>query len=302
MDGFGNEFFRSKRKGRFLTSESMPNGKSKVPESRKKGTGRAQRVPPQLPLAKLLPTIITIFSLCFGMTSVRFAMSNKWELAVLCVFISALLDAFDGRVARLLGQSSQFGAELDSLSDLVCFGLAPSLLLFFFVKATPTMGNMENASWCVGMFFTVCCAVRLARFNALQILNAPKAEWQKKYFTGVPAPAGAVIALFPFILFFSTGNINFMDCGFIFFCMIGSGVLMISTLKSFSSKMIELKNGMTSTGLLIITLVMGCLLAELWLTLAVLIFAYLAAIPYGIYQYAKTEKEMKSRDVSQQVR
>jgi CDP-diacylglycerol--serine O-phosphatidyltransferase len=242
-------------------------------------------------LVKMLPSTITISSFCFGLTAIRFALFHKWELAVLCVFISALLDAFDGKVARLLGQSSQFGAELDSLSDLVCFGVAPSILLFL-----KTMYFMEGIGWGICMFFTVCCALRLARFNTVQILNEPKPEWHKKYFTGVPAPAGAILALFPLILFFSTGNDYFLTPWFVSFCIITSGILMISTIKNFSSKMIEIRNGLVSPELLVISFIVICLISSLWTTLSILICLYVIAIPYGAHQYAKSEKEASKKE------
>ncbi|MDR2681612.1 MAG: CDP-diacylglycerol--serine O-phosphatidyltransferase [Holosporaceae bacterium] len=250
----------------------------------------------RVPFTRIFPTVITIAAFCFGMTSIRFALSHKWEMAVMCVLISALLDSFDGRVARMLGQSSQFGAELDSLSDLVCFGVTPSLLLFF--RSAHALGNI---GWGICMFFTVCCALRLARFNATQILNEPQPEWQKKYFTGIPAPAGAIIALFPFILHFSTGSAYFLNEKNVFFGLFLSGVLMVSTIKSISSKMIEIKNGFASLELLGISLVIICLITGLWLTLTVLVSLYIAVIPYGAYKYAKTAKAEKESSAFKQV-
>ncbi|GHU13002.1 hypothetical protein FACS189449_07720 [Alphaproteobacteria bacterium] len=214
----------------------------------------------------------------------------------MCILVSALLDSFDGRVARMLGQSSQFGAELDSLSDLVCFGVAPSIILFL-----RSICVMEHAGWGICMFFTVCCALRLARFNAIQILNEPKPEWQKKYFSGIPAPAGAIIALFPFILSFSTESEYFLSEKIVSFFLLFSGVLMISTIKSMSSKMIEIKNGIVSPELLIVSLVIICLITELWLTLTVLVFLYIATIPYGAYKYSRTKREEGASDVFKQV-
>jgi CDP-diacylglycerol--serine O-phosphatidyltransferase len=235
-------------------------------------------------LARVLPSVITVSAFCFGLTSIRFALFHKWELAVLCVFVASLLDAFDGRVARILGQSSHFGAELDSLSDLVCFGVAPSLILFL-----KTMYFMENFGWGICMFFTVCCALRLARFNAT--MNEEKPDWTKKYFSGVPAPAGAILALFPLILFFATSLECFLNSTFVSFCMLSSGALMVSVIKTFSSKMIEIKKRFVSPELLAIIMIVICLITALWITLAVLVSAYILAIPYGTYHYAKKEKE-----------
>ncbi|MCR5224933.1 MAG: CDP-diacylglycerol--serine O-phosphatidyltransferase [Alphaproteobacteria bacterium] len=236
-------------------------------------------------ILKLLPSAVTIAAFCFGLTAVRFALFQKWELAVICIFISALLDAFDGKVARLLGQSSQFGAELDSLSDLVCFGVAPSIILFL-----STMYRFNGIGWAACMFFTVCCAMRLARFNATQIANVPQPDWAKKYFTGVPAPAGAILALFPLILFFATDKTCFLNVWFVAFCLLASGALMISTLKTFSSKMVEINSNSALLSLLVISFLVICLITELWLTLSILVFAYLISIPFGPCEYAKLQK------------
>ena len=244
-------------------------------------------------IMKMLPNIITIASFCFGLTAIRFALFQKWEIAVACVLISALPDAFDGRVARMIGHSSQFGAELDSLSDLVCFGVAPAMLLFLRV-----IYRLEGFGWGICMFFAVCCALRLARFNAVQILNEPQPDWMKKYFTGVPAPAGAIIALFPMILYFTTDNIAFLSPFFVSVCALFSGIMMISRVRSFSSKMIEFKEGFASPELVIMTLIIICLITAPWITLSVLTSVYIAMIPYGAYCYkrkkvSEMQQEMK---------
>lgn len=243
---------------------------------------------------KLLPSAVTIAAFCCGLTAVRFALFQKWELAVICIFISAVLDAFDGKVARLLGQSSQFGAELDSLSDLVCFGVAPSVILFM-----STMYRFSGIGWAVCMFFTVCCALRLARFNATQIANIPQPDWAKKYFTGVPAPAGAILALFPLILFFATDRVCFLNVWFVAFCLLASGALMISTLKTFSSKMVEINSNSALLSLLVISFLVICLITELWMTLSVLVLVYLVSIPFGPIEYAKLQKREASSEEEQ---
>lgn len=254
------------------------------PDRRKKGKQQKAVVS----ITRMLPSAITISAFCFGLTAMRFALFHKWELAVLCVFVSALLDSFDGRVARILGQSSQFGAELDSLSDLVCFGVAPSMILF--LKAVYFMNGF---GWGVCMFFAVCCALRLARFNAL--LNVPKHDWQRKYFDGIPAPAGAILALFPMILYFSTGCEVFLNSWLIAFFMAFSGVFMISTVKTLSSKMIQIKNVFASPELIILSLIIICLITELWKTLSLLVFLYICMIPVGAYYYAREEKVSNTR-------
>lgn len=231
-------------------------------------------------LMKKLPSIITIAALCFGLSAIKFGLFHKWELAVACVIISAFLDSMDGRVARMIGQSSQFGAELDSLSDLVCFGVAPAILMFL-----SGLYSVESFGWAVCMFFAICCALRLARFNAVLILNEPQPSWSKKYFTGVPAPAGAVIALFPLILYFATDNVAFLNCIFVSICVVFSGLMMISRVKSFSSKMIEFKDGFASPELVVITLVIISVITAPWITMSCLTALYVLMIPFGAYRY-----------------
>ena len=247
-------------------------------------------------LIKVLPSTVTLTAFCFGLTSIRFALFGKWEYAVLCIFISALLDAFDGKVARLLGQSSQFGAQLDSLSDLVCFGVAPSIILFL-----NSMHSLEKIGWGVCMFFTVCCAIRLARFNTMQLMGDEKPAWAKKYFNGVPAPAGAILGLYPLILYFKSGKECCLHPLFAAFWLILAGSLMISTLKTFSSKMVEMKNGLKAPELLIIGLIVILLITDLWLTLSVMVFIYILSVPYSANEYVKAEKaEEQSKEQSLQ--
>jgi CDP-diacylglycerol--serine O-phosphatidyltransferase len=246
-------------------------------------------------LVKFLPSTITISAFCVGLTSIRFALFHRWEMAVLCIFVAALLDALDGKVARLFGQSSLFGAQLDSLSDLVCFGVAPSIILYL-----KSIYLLESIGWGVCMFFTVCCALRLARFNADLTLDEDKPEWEKKYFKGVPAPAGAVLAIFPIVLFFQTNNYIFLHPGFVSGCLLISGILMISTIRTFSSKMIIISSSSAVIALLAISLFIICLITETWLTLVILITIYLLLIPYGIYEYAQTKKkESRQRETAE---
>lgn len=237
-------------------------------------------------LTKFLPSAITITGFCFGLTAIRFALFQRWEYAVLCIFAAALLDAFDGRVARAIGQSSALGAELDSLSDLVCFGVAPSVVLFL-----RSMYLFEDVGWAVCMFFTVCCAIRLARFNAAIWCGVQQDDVEKRFFTGVPAPAGAMIALLPMTMFFETSKMMFLKPGFITICLIGSGVLMLSTIRTFSTKMVQIDSGSIVKGLLAITLCVICLITNVWLSLSLFTIAYTVAIPLGVFEYHRYYKK-----------
>lgn len=236
-------------------------------------------------LIKVLPSAITITAFCFGLSAIRFALFNRWEPAVFCVFVSALLDAFDGRVARMLGQSSQLGAELDSLSDLVCFGVAPSIILFL-----RSMYLLEGIGWAICMFFTVCCALRLARFNATLLSPIASSPLEKKFFTGVPAPAGAMIALLPMTLVLKTSNISYINPSFIAICLLFAGIMMISTLRTFSSKMIVIDSNSAVFVLIGIAMCVICVITDVWLTLSVFSILYVVSIPFGVCSYKKKKQ------------
>ena len=153
-----------------------------------RGSGRRLIRPPKLPglsLNKLIPNILTVLALCAGLTSIRFALHGKWEHAVLSIVLAAILDGLDGRVARLLQGTSKFGAELDSLSDFVSFGVAPAMVLYFW-----TMQGAGGFGWALVLLFAVCCALRLARFNTM-LGNADLPPYAYNFFTGIPAPAAA---------------------------------------------------------------------------------------------------------------
>lgn len=237
-------------------------------------------------IAKFLPSAVTITSMCFGLSAIRFALYSKWEYAVLCIFISALLDMMDGKVARLLDQSSSFGLELDSLSDLVCFGVAPAIVTYLV-----SMSYLGRGGWGACMFFAVCCAFRLARFNATHMFTEKVTDLDRKFFTGVPAPAGAIMALFPLMAFFVTGNNIFLAPYFVGFFLVISGVLMISTCRTFSSKMIEIDSSNAWIALAVIAALIIGLITKLWTCLLFLTLLYILLIPCGIYQYSRMSKE-----------
>src|ERR1700741_4352451 len=138
---------------------------------------------------RLIPNMLTLFALCAGLTSIKFALDGKWDHAVVAVIVAALFDALDGRIARLLDSTSKFGAELDSLSDFIAFGVAPSIILYVW-----TMDQAGRIGWGCTLLFSACMALRLARFNT-KLDNADVPAWTMRFFTGVPAPAGAGLVL-----------------------------------------------------------------------------------------------------------
>ncbi len=151
---------------------------------------------------RLLPNIVTVLALCAGLTAIRFGFQARWELAVMAIILAAIFDALDGRLARLVGGSTKFGAELDSLSDFISFGVAPAVLLYFW-----TLQHARGVGWALALLFAVCAALRLARFNTkLGVSDMP--PWAYNYFTGVPAPGAAGLLLMPMTVTVAHGEVT----------------------------------------------------------------------------------------------
>src|SRR6195256_1651803 len=145
----------------------------------------------QIPVGVLVPNVITLLALCAGLSGIRLAIEERYELALGAIVFAAMLDAVDGRVARMIKGTSRFGAELDSLADFVNFGVAPGLILYFW-----TLQDLGHAGWIVAMVFAICAALRLARFNVM-IEDPNRPAWAGNYFVGMPAPGGAITVLLP---------------------------------------------------------------------------------------------------------
>lgn len=190
-------------------------------------TPRFRRVPMRL----IVPNMVTLLALCSGLTAVRMAFDSRWEFAVGAVILAAVLDGLDGRVARLMKGTSRFGAELDSLSDFVNFGVVPALMLYLWL-----LKDAGNLGWIAALIFAISMALRLARFNvALDDPNKP--AWTSRFFTGVPAPAGALTVLLPLYLdFLGLFPHWFADAAFVAAYTVGIAFLVISRLPTFSGK------------------------------------------------------------------
>ena len=180
---------------------------------------------------RLIPNILTLAALCSGLTAIRFGLQGEMKLAVTAVFVAAVLDGLDGRVARRLGVTSRFGAELDSLSDFLCFGVTPALVLY--------LSSLQGAGalgWVVTLMFPVCSALRLARFNTALVADTPPPAWTSSYFTGVPAPAGALLALMPLMVSFEIEAAWPRHALVVGVVLVVVGGLMVSSLPTFSFK------------------------------------------------------------------
>lgn len=249
---------------------------------------RRQQRPPRLKgmsLNRMLPNVLTMLALCSGLTAVRFGVEERWESAVIAIVIAAIFDALDGRIARLLNGASQFGAELDSLSDVISFGVAPAVLIYLWVMhTTPTLG------WIAVLAFAVCCALRLARFNTkLGASDLP--AWAYNYFTGVPAPAGAGLALLPMIVSFSFGPGITDHPLLVGVWTVFVALLMVSWLPTFSFKGVRVPQAYVVPVLAGVGLLAAALVSATWLTLAAIAVVYLATLPLSWREYRRLEAQ-----------
>jgi CDP-diacylglycerol--serine O-phosphatidyltransferase len=204
-----------------------------VNETPDHGSSDARRTPRfrRVPLRLIIPNMVTLLALCSGLTAVRMAFEGRWEFAVGAILVAAVLDGLDGRVARMMKGTSRFGAELDSLSDFVNFGVTPALMLYLWI-----LKDAGNMGWIAALIFAISAALRLARFNvALDDPNKP--AWASRFFTGVPAPAGALTVLLPLYLdFLGLFPHWFADDAFVAAYTIGVAFLLISRLPTYSGK------------------------------------------------------------------
>lgn len=247
--------------------------------------GKTLRAGRGYPLARLLPNMFTMFSLFCGMTAVRLALMGRFETAALAIVVASVFDVLDGRVARLLNTSSKFGAELDSLADLTSFGVAPGLVLYLWVFQNDASGF----GWIAVLAFAACSALRLARFNTmLEDLTAPK--WTKGYFTGVPAPAGAGLALLPLFLTLAFGEELTPPAPALAIWMIFAGGLMISRLPTLAMKGRRVSPLLVAPILAGIGLLAAGLFTNTWKTLSLLGTAYFLMLPFGYLSYRRRER------------
>jgi len=241
----------------------------------------------EFPLTRLIPNMLTIMSLFGGLTAVRFAMQERWEAAALAIVIASVLDVLDGRVARMLNSTSKFGAELDSLADLTSFGVAPGLVLYLWGMAPHNAGGF---AWCAVLVFAACSALRLARFNTmLDNLDAPK--WTKGFFTGVPAPAGAGLALLPLFLFLEFGDEVKFAPNLLSIWMIISGGLMVSRIPTLAMKGRRVAPIFVAPIMAAVCLLVAGVFTNTWLTLSILASAYVVLIPVGWLTYRAHERK-----------
>lgn len=242
-------------------------------------------------LRAVVPNAVTALALCFGLTGIRFAISaagydphpGDWERAIGAIIIAAMLDGIDGRIARLLKAESRFGAELDSLSDVIAFGVSPAIIMYLW-----SLQNFPKFGWICALAIAVCCALRLARFNAA-IDAEDQPHKSAGFLTGVPAPAGAGIAFLPLYLWLVTENELFRNPAIVAPWIVFVAILMISNVATFSWGSIRLRRHIRLEAILLLALLGTALFSEPWITLIVIAVGYIAMIPFSVRSYAKVK-------------
>ena len=241
-------------------------------------------------IRSVIPNIITVLALSLGLTAIKFALVQNFHNAIICIVLAAILDAADGRIARLIKGTSKFGAELDSLADFVNFGVAPALMLYVW-----DLNVYGNLGWVITLIYIICCCLRLARFNLTSnIVTNPVLD---NFFTGVPSPAGAGIVLLPIII--SLGNFSYLLDEAQYFpviIIIISSFLMISKIPTYAFKKIKITKAYVLLIMLFSVLLFGFLITYTFNTLFVIGVMYLLSIPVSFFhlRYLKNKHNLKT--------
>src|SRR5450755_3618876 len=240
-----------------------------------------------IPVRTLLPNLITLLALCAGLTSIRMAIESRLDLALAAIAFAALLDGIDGRIARMLKGTSRFGAELDSLADFVNFGVAPALILYFW-----GLHELKSVGWIAALVFAICAGLRLARFNVM-IDDPNKPAWAGNFFTGIPAPAGAITVLLPIYLYFLGASNGLVTVWLTFFYTLVIALLMISRLPVFSGKRVgkRVSPDLVLPVFVVVVLFFALLISYPWEVLTVGTVAYLGCLPFGWLSYREYQRK-----------
>ena len=237
----------------------------------------------------ILPNMLTLIGVCIGLTSIRFALDGKFEFAIIAIIFAALIDGLDGRIARLIKGTSKVGKELDSLTDMISFGVAPAFVMYFW-----KLNTLGRFGWLICLIYVICVALRLARFN---VNSNQEPSWKDNFFEGVPSPAGGILVLTPLII--SLTNFNYIQLNYdiivpAFF--ITTSLLLISKFPSYSFKKIVIQRKTTIFLLFGIVLFFGLLLIYPFNMISVSAVIYLLMLPISFFHYQKLKKQNQDKD------
>tara|TARA_B100000945_G_scaffold288096_1_gene260156 strand:- start:1157 stop:1948 length:792 start_codon:yes stop_codon:yes gene_type:complete len=240
----------------------------------------------------ILPSVLTLIGVCLGISSIKFALDGNFTLAILFIVIAAILDALDGRVARMIKGTSEFGKELDSLTDFVSFGVAPVFVIYFW-----ELNELGRIGWLLVLLFSVCCVLRLARFNLTKFEG--NEEWKMNFFQGIPSPAGGCIVLFPIMYELSSFSNLFQIKGLSPYLVVLASILLISKVPTFSFKKIAVQRQMTLFLLLGLGLFFVSIIQFTFETMALCCLIYLFLIPISILNYKSKLKNVQKEDIQE---
>ena len=249
-----------------------------------------------IPLRVIFPNVLTLLAIASGLTAISFAIENRPEMAIGVIILAAVLDGIDGRVARFLKSTSRFGAQMDSLADFVNFGVAPGMIIYF-----TFLGEIRTPGWIAVIVYAICACLRLARFN-VQLDQPKSAPWRNDFFTGVPAPAGAMVVLLPAYLSLLgveiTGELAWITA--IFSGLVG--MLMVSNLPTYSGKTLgsRIPSNIALPVIIGLVLVVALLLSYPWQVLTALALIYLASIPWSMYYFNRLAAREASGELDEE--
>ena len=232
----------------------------------------------------ILPNMLTLIGVCIGLTSIRFALDGRFELAIIAIMFAALIDGLDGRIARLIKGTSKVGKELDSLTDMISFGVAPAFIMFFW-----KLNTLGRFGWLLCLIYVICVALRLARFN---VNSAQEPSWKDNFFEGVPSPAGGILVLTPLII--SLSGFDFFELNYniivpTFFIL--TSLLLISKFPTYSFKKIIIPRRTTIFLLFGIVLFFGLLLIYTFNVIAISTIIYLLLLPISFFHFQKIKRQ-----------
>ncbi len=234
----------------------------------------------------ILPNTLTLIGVCIGLTSINFALNQNYKLSIIAIVLAAIIDGLDGRIARLIRGTSKVGKELDSLTDVISFGVAPAFIMYFW-----TMNSLGKIGWLISLIYVVCVALRLARFN---VNTGSEPSWKDNFFEGMPSPAGGILVLSPLIYDvsgFETINLNYKIITPIIFIVVS--ILLISKIPTYSMKKIVVPRSSTIFLLFGIVLLFGIFLIFPFKALIVGSTVYLLTVPISLFHYNKIKKTLK---------
>ncbi len=234
----------------------------------------------------ILPNILTIAGVCLGISSIKFSIDLNFQMAVIFITLAAILDALDGRIARLIKGTSDFGKELDSLTDFVSFGIAPAFIIYFW-----KLNNYGKLGWAITLIYSVCCVLRLARFNLTKFTSDE--SWKQNYFEGVPSPIGAILILSPLVLELTEFKILINNNYFLPIFILTIALLLISKIPTYSFKNIKIKPALTVFILLAIGISLVTLMFYTFETLLIFSLIYILSIPVACITYLNNKKSFQ---------